>query len=91
MTPNPGGLIAASEGITHNEKLYLSAFLTLQGNLQRQYVDEVSIRNYSKWARFLNIQFISVFWFLDCFILVVLILNFLVCVIFNTYMRVKPI
>ena len=35
ITPNPAGLIAASTGVTHNEKLYLSEFLTLQGNLQR--------------------------------------------------------
>jgi hypothetical protein len=33
MTPNPTGLTFGAEGLNYHEKLYLSAFLTFQGNL----------------------------------------------------------
>jgi len=33
MTPSPTGFIYAAQGLLYHEKLFLSSFLTLQGNL----------------------------------------------------------
>ena len=70
--------------------MFLFTFLTSLGNLQRIDYNAENMEYYSHFQRFVNVYIINFLWIIEGFVLLVLIVNFLICVIFNTYELVKP-
>ena len=90
MNPHADSLVAGAQGLTFSEKMFLGTFLISVGNLTRISYEPLLLKGYSPFAKWLNVQAANFFWFFECFVLLVLALNFLISVIFNTYMLVKP-
>ena len=92
MIPAESSLLAGSnQGLGFTETMFIYSFLTCLGNLQRIRYDPSNMIYYSSGAKFLNVYMTNIMWIIECFVLLVLIVNFLICVIFNTYEEVKPI
>jgi hypothetical protein len=63
MNPHADSLVSGAQGLNSSEKMFLGTFLISVTNLTRISYDPALLKDYSPFAKWLNIQLANFFWF----------------------------